>query len=114
LECVRTGQPGFDSLRFIQIASRLPDQVHTLRRPSDNLIKVIGSRGLRITETQPRQVCGASEIPEGSSGVATIVFVVTGKNMCSRKVRGIGIAIGTITATIGGMATGAASSMDLG
>jgi hypothetical protein len=44
----------------------------------------------------------------------TIIFVLTGKNTFSRKVRGIGIAIGTAIATIGGMATGAASSMDLG
>jgi hypothetical protein len=69
---------------------------------------------LRILEIQPPQVFGTSEIPEVSSGAATIVFVVTGKNMCSRKVRGIGIAIGTAIATIGGMVTGAASSMDLG
>ncbi len=51
---------------------------------------------------------------ETISAMETIIFVVTGRNMCSRKVRGIGIAIGTAIATIGGMATGAASSMDLG
>jgi len=38
-----------------------------------------------------------------------IIFAVTGKNMWSRNIRGIGIATGTVIATIGGMATGAAS-----
>jgi hypothetical protein len=56
----------------------------------------------------------ASSAMETISGIATIIFVVTGKNMWSRSIREIGIAIGTDMATIGGMATGAASSMDLG
>ena len=46
--------------------------------------------------------------------MAAIGFAVTGKNMCSRNARGIGIAIGTDIMTIGGMATGAASLMDPG
>src|SRR5207249_12212815 len=114
LECVRTGRLGFASLRFIQIGERLPARVHSLRQRSDNLIKVNVSSGLRITEIQLSQACGTSEIPEVTSGVATIIFVVTGKNRCSRSVPEIGIAIGTIIATIGGMATGAASSTDRG
>jgi hypothetical protein len=40
--------------------------------------------------------------------------VVTGRSTSSRNTREIGIATGTIMATIGGMATGAASSTDLG
>ena len=48
------------------------------------------------------------------SRVETIVFAVTGKDMSSRTIRAIGIAIGTETVTIGGMAIGAASSMDRG
>ena len=48
------------------------------------------------------------------SAMAAIVFVVTGKNIYSRTIRAIGIAIGTETVTIGGMATGAASSTDHG
>jgi hypothetical protein len=46
--------------------------------------------------------------------MATIIFVVTGKNMWSRSIREIGIVIGTVMATIGGMATVAASLMDRG
>jgi hypothetical protein len=75
---------------------------------------------MRIIEGQPSQACGISEIPEVSSGMETvsvmetIVFAVTGKTTSSRSNRGIGIATGTDIAIIGGMATGAASSMDLG
>ena len=47
-------------------------------------------------------------------GMAAIGFAVTGKNMWSRNIRGIGIAIGTDIVIIGGMATVAASSMDPG
>ena len=65
-------------------------------------------------EIQPRRAYGISETPEASFGMEAIVFAVTGKNMCSRNVRGIGMAIGTDIVIIGGMATGAASSMDLG
>jgi hypothetical protein len=40
--------------------------------------------------------------------------VVTGKNTFSLTNQGIGIAVGTATATIGGMATNAPSLMDRG
>jgi hypothetical protein len=43
-----------------------------------------------------------------------IICVVTGKNMFSLKPQGIGIAIGTAVATIGGTATNAPSSMGRG
>jgi hypothetical protein len=75
---------------------------------------------MRIIEVQPPQVCGTSEIPGISSametltGMETIVFAVTGKSTSSGSNRGIGIATGTDMATIGGMAIGAASSMDPG
>ena len=65
-------------------------------------------------------MCGTSQIPEIGFGaetiseMETIIFVVTGKDMSSRASRAIGIATGTIIATIGGMATGAASLMDRG
>jgi len=120
LECVRTGRISFVSLRFIQIGRRLPVRVHTLRQRSDNRIKAIVSRDLRIIEIQPPQACGTSEIPELSSGMETIsgtqtiIFVVTGRNTSSPVVRAIGIAIGTVTAIIGGMVTGAVSSTDRG
>jgi hypothetical protein len=44
----------------------------------------------------------------------TITSVVTGKDTLSLTAQGIGIAIGTDTATIGGMVTGAASLTDRG
>jgi hypothetical protein len=43
-----------------------------------------------------------------------ITCVVTGKNTFSLTAQGIGIATGTATATIGGMATNALSLMDRG
>ena len=51
---------------------------------------------------------------ETISETTTIIFVVTGKNMWSRSAQGIGIAAGTVTVTIGGMVTDAASLMDRG
>jgi hypothetical protein len=42
------------------------------------------------------------------------ICVVTGKNTFSLTNQGIGIAVGTATATIGGMATNAPSLMDRG
>jgi hypothetical protein len=51
---------------------------------------------------------------ETMSEMETIIFVVTGKNMLSRSAQGIGIAAGTVTVTIRGMVTDAASSMDRG
>ena len=44
----------------------------------------------------------------------TIIFVVNGKKTFSDSARGIGIATGTVTVTIGGMVTDAASLMDRG
>ncbi len=126
LECVRIGRLGFASLRFIEIGQRLPVRVHTLRQPSDNLIRVIVSGGLLITEIQPAQACGTSEIPEATFGtetisgtqtifgMETIAFVATGKNTFSRGARGIGTAIGIVAATTGGMATSAPSSTERG
>ena len=51
---------------------------------------------------------------ETLSEMGTIIFVVTGKNTFSRSAQGIGIATGTVTVTIGGMVTDAASLMDRG
>ena len=48
------------------------------------------------------------------SETETIIFVVTGKDTFSRSAQGIGIATGTVTVTIGGMVTDAASLMDRG
>jgi hypothetical protein len=48
------------------------------------------------------------------SEMETIIFVAAGKNTFSRSAQEIGIATGTVTATIGGMVTDAASSMDRG
>src|SRR5206468_11061999 len=100
--------------------------------------KAIVSRHSRITEIQLSQTRGTSETPGLSSGtetisgtepisemqtifemetmseMETIIFVVTGKNTFSDSAQGIGIATGTVTATIGGMVTVAASSMDRG
>src|ERR1700730_6161554 len=114
LECVRTGRLGFASLRSIVTGRRLRARVHSLPQRSDKLIKVIVSRDLRVTEINAPQASGPSEISEASSGMETIsemettIFVVTGKNTFSRGIQGIGIGIGTITATIGGMVTDAA------
>jgi hypothetical protein len=120
LECVRTGRLGFVSLRSIVIGRRLRARGHSLRQPSDNLIKVIVSRDLRVTEINVPQASGISEIPESSSGMETIsemettIFVVIGKDTFSRGIQGIGIGIGTITATIGGTVINAASLTDRG
>jgi hypothetical protein len=48
------------------------------------------------------------------SGIATIICGVTGKNMLPVTAQEIGIATGTATAIIGGMATNAPSLMDRG
>jgi hypothetical protein len=55
-------------------------------------------------------ICGMRTISE----METIICVVTGKNTFSVTAQGIGIAIGTAIATIGGMATNAPSLMDRG
>src|SRR5437763_14254703 len=102
---------GFASLRFTEIGQRLPVRADSRLQISTTLIV---SRDSRITEIQPSQVCGTSEIPETTSGMETIVFVMTGKNTFSRGSRGIGTAIGTVTATTGGMVTNARSLTDRG
>jgi hypothetical protein len=56
----------------------------------------------------------ASSGMETMSEMETTIFVATGKNTFSRGIQGIGIAIGTITATIGGMVIDAASLTDRG
>lgn len=68
-ECVRTGRPGFVSLRFTNIGQRLPVRVHIRLQISTSLI---GSHDSRITEIQPSEACGTSEIPEPTSGTRTI------------------------------------------
>ena len=67
-----------------------------------------------MTEIERRQACGTSEIPGINFEMEITIFVLTGKNTCSREVRGIGIATGTATATIGGMVIAALSLMGHG
>ena len=55
-------------------------------------------------------MCGTQTMSE----METIICVVTGKNTFSLTAQGIGIAIGTAIATIGGMVTGAPSLMERG
>jgi hypothetical protein len=67
-------------------------------------------------------ICGTQTIfgmqtisgTETISETETIICGVTGKNMFSLTNQGIGIATGTATPTIGGMATNAPSLMDRG
>ena len=96
------------------------------------------SRHSRIAEIQLSHVCGTSETTERSSGMETIfgtqttcameiiyetqtisemeiiICGVTGKNTFSLTAQGIGIATGTVTATIGGMVIDAPSLMNRG
>ena len=55
-------------------------------------------------------ICGMGRISE----METIIYGETGKNTFSLTNQGIGIVTGTATATIGGMATNAPSSMGRG
>jgi hypothetical protein len=55
-------------------------------------------------------ICGTQTISE----IETIICGVTGKNTFSLTAQGIGIAIGTAIATIGGMVTNAPSLMGRG
>jgi hypothetical protein len=55
-------------------------------------------------------ICGTQTISE----METIICGVTGTNTFSLTNQGIGIATGTATATIGGMATNAPSLMERG
>jgi hypothetical protein len=130
LECVRRHRLRTGGLTFLRVEVRSRVRVHTRWQRSR---KAIVSRHSRIAETQLSQTCGTSETPECSSGMetisemqtifgmetisetaGTIIFVAAGKNTFSRSAQGIGIATGTVTATIGGMVTDAASSMDRG
>ena len=141
LECVRHHRPRTGGLTFLRVEVRSRVRVHTRWQLSR---KAIVLRHSRITEIQLSQARGTSEIPECSSGMetisemgtisemqtifgmqtisgmetlsemGTIIFVVTGKNTFSRSAQGIGIATGTVTVTIGGMVTDAASLMDRG
>jgi hypothetical protein len=115
-QCVRHHRPRTGGL-FIRVEVRSRVRVHT---PWQRSRKAIVSRHSRITETQLSQTCGTSETPECGSGMEiisemqtifrmetisetgeTIIFVVTGKNTFSDSAQGIGIATGTVTATIG-------------
>jgi hypothetical protein len=60
--------------------------------------------------------CGTQTISrtETISEMEIIIYGETGKNTCSLTNQGIGIATGTVTVTIGGMATNAPSLMDRG
>jgi hypothetical protein len=129
LECVRHHRPRTGGLTFLRVEVRSRVLVHTRWQLSR---KAIVSRHSRITEIQLSQARGTSETPECSSGMetifgmqtifgmetisemGTIIFVVTGKNTFSRGAQGIGIATGTVTVTIGGMVTNAASLTDRG
>jgi hypothetical protein len=62
------------------------------------------------TISEMETICGTQTIAE----MEIIICVVTGKNTFSLTNQGIGIAIGTATATIGGMVTNAPSSMGRG
>jgi hypothetical protein len=96
------------------------------------------SRRSRIAEIQLSHAHGTGETPEATSGTQTIfgtetisemeticgtrtitemeiiICVVTGKDTFSLTAQGIGIAIGTAIATIGGMVTNAPSLMERG
>ena len=128
LGCVRHHPPRTGGLSIrVEVHSRVP--VHTPWQLSRNAIV---SRHSRIAEIQLSHACGTSETPERSSGMETIygtqticgtrticgmetiICGVTGKNTFSLIAQGVGIATGTATATIGGMATNAPSLMDRG
>ena len=74
------------------------------------------------TISEMETICGTRTISEMEAicGTQTIcemektICAVTGKNTFSVTAQGIGIATGTATATIGGMATNAPSSMGRG
>jgi len=123
LECVRHHRLRTGGLTCIRIEVRSRVRVHSRRQLSG---QAIVSRHSLIAEMQLSQTCGTSETQELSSGMetisetqtisetGTIIFAVTGKNTFSRTAQGIGIATGTVTVTIGGMVTDAASLTDRG
>jgi len=134
LGCVRHHRPRTGGLRIrVEVRSLVP--VHTRWQLSRNAIV---SHHSRIAEIQLSDACGTSETLEPNSGMETIygtqtifgtqtiagtetisemettICGATGKNTFSLTNQGIGIATGTATATIGGMATNAPSLMDRG
>ena len=129
LECVRHHHLRTGGLTFLRVEVRSRVRVHTRWQLSR---KAIVSRHSRITEIELSQTCGTSETPGPSSGtetisemqtifgmqtivgMETIIFVPAGKKTFSDSAQGIGIATGTVTVTIGGMVTDAASLMDRG
>jgi len=123
LEGVRHHRPRIGGLTFLRVEVRSRVRVHTRWQLSR---KAIVPRHSRITEIQLSQTRGTSETPEPSSGteiisemqtifgMETIIFVPAGKKTFSDSAQGIGIATGTVTVTIGGMVTDAASLMDRG
>ena len=62
------------------------------------------------TTSEMETICGTRTISE----IETIICGVTGKNTFSLTAQGVGIAIGTATATIRGMVTDAPSLADHG
>jgi hypothetical protein len=66
------------------------------------------------TISEMETTCGTQTICGIICEMETIICVVTGKNMFSLTAQGIGMAIGTAIATIGGMVTDAPSLMDRG
>src|SRR6478672_8625866 len=95
--------------RHSQIAEIQLSHAHGTSETSDR------SSGMEIiygtqTISEMEIICGTQTIGE----METIICVVTGKNTFSLTARGIGIAIGTATATTGGMVINAPSLMDRG
>jgi hypothetical protein len=62
------------------------------------------------TISEMETICGTQTI----CGMERTIYVVTGKNTFSLTAQEVGIAIGTATATIGGMVTNVPSLMDRG
>ena len=75
-----------------------------------------GTRTISGTETicEMRIISGTETISPTIFGMDTIICGATGKNTFSLTPQGIGIAIGTAIAIIGGMAISAPSSMERG
>ena len=129
LECVRRHHLRTGGLTFLRVEVRSRARAHIRWQASR---KAIVSRDSRIAEIKRPQTSGTGGIPEASSameiifgmeiisemqtifGMETIIFVPAGKKTFSDSAQGIGIATGTVTVTIGGMVTDAASLMDRG
>jgi hypothetical protein len=73
---------------------------------------IYGTQTIFGTETisEMETICGTRTITE----MEILICVVTGKDTFSLTAQGIGIAIGTAIATIGGMVTDAPSLMERG